>query len=213
MSYRNDHDAALARVEALEVDNARLAQENATLRAPAQVLPRALWLSPRKKALLGVVVIGAMGGIAAGVFAGTGRADRDEPSIESMNGKFSTLVHDRLANCALDLADNPHLDAERADPRAANPVAVSAIAKTTGCRGELSVMLSDGIISTTERDALARWLSAEEELDGTVSMILVYYGSDPYALDGYTSARQLWIEYDRAYFERNVALDSWRRTQ
>lgn len=32
MTYRSDHDAALARVEALEVENARLADENAKLR-------------------------------------------------------------------------------------------------------------------------------------------------------------------------------------
>jgi hypothetical protein len=33
MSYRNDHDAALARVDALEADYARVAAENAQLRA------------------------------------------------------------------------------------------------------------------------------------------------------------------------------------
>lgn len=32
MTYRSDHDAALARVDALEAENARLADENARLR-------------------------------------------------------------------------------------------------------------------------------------------------------------------------------------
>jgi hypothetical protein len=39
MSYRNDHDAALLRVDALEADNARLAAENAKLRAGETVAP------------------------------------------------------------------------------------------------------------------------------------------------------------------------------
>lgn len=40
MSYRNDHDAAVARVEALERENARLSAENAKLRGPAAPKPR-----------------------------------------------------------------------------------------------------------------------------------------------------------------------------
>lgn len=35
MTYRNDHDAALARIESLERDNAQLRDEVAALRGPA----------------------------------------------------------------------------------------------------------------------------------------------------------------------------------
>lgn len=34
MTYRNDHDAALLRIETLERENARLERENAALRTP-----------------------------------------------------------------------------------------------------------------------------------------------------------------------------------
>jgi hypothetical protein len=42
MTYRSDHDAALARLDALEAENARLVAENERLRAPKtppQVVP------------------------------------------------------------------------------------------------------------------------------------------------------------------------------
>ncbi|HUS31668.1 MAG TPA: hypothetical protein VMZ53_24365 [Kofleriaceae bacterium] len=39
MSYRNDHDAALARINALELEDARLRAENAELRAALRHAP------------------------------------------------------------------------------------------------------------------------------------------------------------------------------
>ena len=50
MSYRNDLDAAHARIESLERDKRELAEENARLRAPAraaemrEVHPATIWI-------------------------------------------------------------------------------------------------------------------------------------------------------------------------
>ena len=67
MTYRNDHDAALARIESLERDNAQLRDEVAALRGPAASVaeddeePRARdGTVPRGVAALAIVTIVAI---------------------------------------------------------------------------------------------------------------------------------------------------------
>ena len=57
---------------------------------------------------------------------------------------------------------------------------------------------------------LTQWVTHEDELAGAIARIETYYASDPYQLDNYTSAPQLWDEYERAHKRRDEAMDRWR---
>lgn len=201
MSYRNDHEAALARIDALE-------QEVATLRAipTTPVAPRRRsrgWLV--LAASTAAIVGGVIGGVAVGLAADTTPHPRHPLASSPVDRTF-------IKWCADAIQPAPQLDEERTDPRAERPVAVEPIGRTGApCRAELRELLATPALSPDERDALWKWVVQEDELAGAISRIEVYYGNDPYTLDHYASARQLWVEYDRAYFSRNRALEQWRR--
>ena len=79
MSYRDDHDAAIARIDALERDNAHLASDKLLLEA--QLTRAREWLGgPRKRLalLLGGIATGAA--LAVGGFA-LGRSAAPEPPV------------------------------------------------------------------------------------------------------------------------------------
>lgn len=179
MTYRSDHDAALARAAALEHENAALQRK----------LAPSLNVAPRRSRLpfiaVGVGVAVAVGGGAFVQSAG----HRD--------------TRDLLERCSRKLAHKPSLDDIDTDPHGWR-LSVAPIVDTTGCRPELAHRLGD-VISSSERRALEEWQTAEERLENEVSLITTYYGGDPYAADHYKSARQLWREYERAYDAREIA--------
>lgn len=203
MSYRNDHDAALARVDALELENARLAGENAKLRAP---MPATAESSFGKKAtvLFGGAATSITVAILAVVASGSPKAHHHK-AVQAAH-----VTHVDLAACAIGLAAKPELGPKTTDPHEPTSLRVDPITRTTGCRDEIRQALDEGVISDVERYVLTRWLTAEDDLANRVSLITTYYGSDPYRLDGYSSAPQLWREYDQAYDRRQVALEEWR---
>lgn len=185
MTYRSDHDAALARVDALEAENAQL-QRKLSARTPTKAKPdrRRYW------AAVGFIPVV---GITAAVLAGP-KPPAHEADLES---------------CAQSLAAKPALDATETDPRGhARPVV--AIARTLGCASTIEHVLDSAVISDEERLALERWRAAEGELSNEVSLIATYYAGDPYKLDNYASGVQLWREYDRAYDHRQLAIAEWR---
>lgn len=184
MTYRSDHDAALARVDALEAENAQLQRQLTAL--PSATVP------PSRPRYWPAVIIVPVVGIAAAMLAGP------KPPTKGM----------ALEQCAQSLAPKPALDATETDPHGrARPVA--AVARTLGCEAEIARRLAS-IIPDNERLALERWRAAEGELSNEVSLITTYYTNDPYKLDHYTSAVQLWREYERAFDHRQVAIAEWR---
>jgi len=185
MTYRSDHDAALARVDALEAENAAL-QRKLSANAPAKA-------KPDRSRIWGMAMGVPLAGIAIAVFTGP------KPRVRNLE----------LESCVRSLSEKPALDATETDPHGhARPVL--AVARTSSCASQIDHVLSTKIISTQERIALERWRSTEDELSNEVSLIAEYYANDPYKLDNYASGVQLWREYERAYDHRRVAIAEWQ---
>lgn len=216
MTYRSDHDAALARVDALERENAKLTAENAKLREPAEGMD---WNGPAYRVRSGsrsVLAIAATGTLfATALIAGVlgAREHVQEAKLQRFEVRSTGIARERLEKCARAIGEAPGLDAVSTDPRAPSPASIEPV-KATGapCREDLRVYLDSGLIDPRERRSVDAWRKAEDELAGTISRLVVYYRSDPYALDGYATARQVWIEYDRAVTARDAAVAVWRRS-
>jgi len=213
MSYRNDHDAALARVDALAADNNRLLAENAKLRAGETVeLPHPP-RSRRRGPILAASFAGVAVAMAIGVIALAGAPVHppklplpEAPLDDKPAAVFSKAD---LERCAKQLVIEPAAhDAPSTDPHGEGRMLTSVMG-STGCRDEISGVLTFGTISGSERQKLEVWADAEARLDATVAMVGEYYKADPYALDGYSTAPQLWTEYNRALVIRNDALKEW----
>ncbi|HSD89059.1 MAG TPA: hypothetical protein VLB44_16135 [Kofleriaceae bacterium] len=201
MSYRSDHDAALARVDALELENARLADENSRLRDPTPATAESAF--GKKTRIAFGMGSASLTAIVIGMFVAS-----SQPT--SHHAKAPPAVHIDLAGCAGRLAAKPLLGPKTTDPHDPTSLRVDQITLTTGCRDDIRQVLDEGVISDVERYVLTRWLGAEDDLANRVSMITTYYANDPYTLDGYSTAPQLWREYDQAYDRRQAALEEWR---
>jgi hypothetical protein len=197
-TYRNDHEASLARVAALE-------QALYTLRKNSEKVPRTAPPAVSRKpwplfaASLAALTLGTFGGVALGI-ANSQRPSDAKPAV-------SAVDRTKLVECANGIEAAPLLGADLTDPRHPSPRPVAPIAATAApCRADLTRLIEIAPLSPDERVLLWRWAVQEDELAGAISRIEVYYASDPYALDNYSTAKQLWVEYDRAHQGRNRAL-------
>lgn len=216
MTYRSDHDAALARVDALERENAKLTADNAKLREAADGLD---WnrganreRHPGSRRLVAIAASGTL--FATALIAGVlGAQEQNRQTSQRFEVRSTGIARARLEKCARAIAPKPALDEVSTDPRALDAASIEPV-KATGatCRDDLRAFLDAGLIDGRERRWLEAWRRSEDELAGAISRLVVYYGSDPYALDGYTTARQVWVEYDRAVAARDDALAAWRRS-
>lgn len=199
MTYRNDHEAALARIDALEHE---LAEVRATpARAPEQLLaPR---YRNRAGIVMGACTVGLFGGIVGGFVLGSGPDREPRPHAATKPAVSAPVQRDVIRRCADWIQENARI-ADRQPPRAETIAHVGA-----PCRGELHDYIRSPDLSDGEREALWQWAVQEDELVGDIARIEVYYTNDPEKLDSYASESQLWREYDRAYAGRNRALAHW----
>jgi hypothetical protein len=176
MSYRNDHDAALARVDVLERELATLRDRDREGHATREVQPRRKpwWL-------FGTGILALTAGIVGGVAIGA--TNGDEADVE-------------VPRAAAPAFDRGRLDACLAPPAT--------------CRREVHAALDLAWLSGEERHLLTAWAAAEDELAGAASRHDVYYANDPAKLDGYSTAYQVRLEYDRAVAARDAAMARWR---
>ena len=200
MSYRNDHDAALARIEDLEQELDRLKA------APVPPPP------PRVRSRATLAYIAAAAVCAGGIGAiAHYRHDRDTTRVDHAGAAIAVapaVSLDALGPCvaAVRAARAGDLSAKTTDPRGFHR-SIDAIAATGAtCRHELAVLAHDPTLAAQQREALARWLVSEDELAGDLSRMAVYYANDPYALDGYSTAAQLWTEYRDDLAARDAVL-------
>jgi hypothetical protein len=191
MSYRNDHDAALARIADLESELGRV---RATTPPPAP--PRTRRRSP-------ILIAGAAALIGA---AGAWVAMRTHAAAPPLALESRTAPPVRapelptLRACRQAIVPITGFDARTTDPHAVNPRAIAAIeASAARCRGELGQLAGSN-------DALRGWLAAEDAIAGDISRIAVYYGNDPYRLDNYATAGQLWRELTADVAARDAIL-------
>ncbi len=199
MSYRNDHEAALLRVDALEQEVARLRS------APPPVVAKPATKRRPYASLLriGVAMLLAGAGVAAMVGRDRPTASAAPPTAERVITGVPTSV-DALRGCIAAITSTD-LNERSTDPHgAAN--SVTPITKTgAACRTDLASrgeLQLDPVLS----NKLEAWAVTEDKLADPISMITVYYGSDPYVLDNYATAPQLWREYRRALSARDAAL-------
>jgi hypothetical protein len=209
MSYRNDHDAALHRVDALEGELARLRKEyDAKSRQPAPDVPT----KPIRRGWIGIVMVAVV--VAAWVYresrTTTVQPAVPAPVIEQVVVKQKPVAPaPDLRSCANAIEKlSIRLDASNTDPHGATRdgtprQSVSRIAGTgAGCRAALSAHAK-----SSGDELFVAWSAAEDQLAGTITRILVYYNDvDPYVLDNYATADQLWREYDAAIVLRDQAL-------
>ncbi len=212
MSYRNDHDAALLRVDALEaeLETLRLAYERQREKDDADKPP------PKRKSRTAWIVAGGVLSLTAGtaigavaLFHATSRTEQSAEAAISIETGGRPAIDDRsqLRDCRAAITPlTMRRTAETADPHGTH-LPVAPIADSAApCRSLLAA--ADHLdIDPALRELVAKWSRAEDELTGCISRTLVYYASDPYAADGYRSAPQLWKEYDRAITARDVVLE------
>lgn len=199
MSYRNDHEAALLRVDALE-------QEVARLRSAPQ--PEAQRPAPKRRpyaSLLRAGVAMLLAGI--GVVAIIGR---EHPTVEAAlpPAVERVVVPESVAalrSCIAAIKPAEGLNETTTDPHGAANSPAPIVKTGASCRNQLA-SLGELQLDPVVEDKLRRWAVAEDKLADPISMITVYYGADPYALDNYATAPQLWREYRRALATRDAAI-------
>lgn len=185
MSYRNDHDAALSRVDALE-------RELAQLRGERKAEEKRKRIAPEKgHRVLGVVAVGA-GVIACAVGVLWSMTAREypariveEPEMQAPEAEVAPepIVMSREA-CERSIEEWAVRDARATDPRVAGHESAEVILRRA--------VVCAGVLPSVEQE-------------NVTSLITVYYESDPVALDGYATAEQLWREYHRARAGRGIA--------
>jgi hypothetical protein len=191
MSYRNDHDAALNRVAALESELARMrAEREGKPEVPAKQVARGGGVG----AAAAFAVL-AVSGVAAWAWVKAEPAPEVQPAPVEVREPMAVQapVFEGSADACMDAIDERAAhDAMATDPRGeAKAVAV--------------VMRGSAVCHLP---STAGWASPEAEVINVTSLITVYYESNPYAMDNYASAQQLWREYHRARARRgDVALN------
>ena len=174
MSYRNDHDAALHRVAALEGELARLKAQR-DVRARDEEEPGG------ESKLMTILVSGALVMLAVAFLVWRATRTYEKPPAATHDDDITMSTKDAgecaVANdaCAGAIEARAIRDARAADPRGEAPVPVSTLLTAPAvCGGGAAIPSNES------------------------SLITVYYESDPVALDGYATAEQLWREYHRA---------------
>jgi hypothetical protein len=191
MSYRNDHDAALNRVAALERELAMLKSEpQGTKKNEEDEDELRVSEHGGEHKLMGVLVggaaailciVGLMWRVTSQMEAAPVVDEEDVPAKVVAPLPAPSLVDNDA--CAMQIERWAVRDAAFADPRGVSPRPAAEL-----MRGVAPCSAGDG-------DASAEVLNVS-------SLITVYYENDPVALDGYQSAEQLWREYHRARAKR-----------
>lgn len=221
MGYRNDHDAALARVDALETELEQMALEHEKTRTALAGQKPVVVRSGTSGAVAAAFLAMAALGVSMTV-AMLRKADDPEVTVPVPVAVPAAValaapepspyyVTADLASCLAGVEASMHnstrFDAETTDPRGAiarSPQSIIALGAR--CRPALDEAVRNLALRDTARALLARWVEREDDLAGAISRITVYYGLDPYALDGYASAGQLWRELDRARESRDALI-------
>ena len=209
MSYRNDHEASLLRVDALEaeLEVLRLAYERQCAKDDADKPPQ------KRRSRAAWIVAGGVLALTAGTAVGAVTLFRatssDEPRTTERAIVEARLVGDdrtMLRECRDAITPLTYLrTAESTDPRGLHRSVAPIVATGAPCRN----LLADAdhlAIEPTLRTLVGKWSHAEDELVGDITRTLIYYESDPYGADNYLSAPQLWKEYDRDVSARNAVL-------
>lgn len=221
MSFRDDHEAAIARVDALEEevervkrDNERLAAENAALRNPPKPAkpPRpekpptpertpsersAYWKKLAPKLAGGAGIVGLFVLMVGGPMYVDCKNEREYKSAlvdyERQKSTWHGLVD--FEDCARDtlhqLASASSLDAEKQDPRTNSYPGPPSL---NDCVQKLAVLPSIPTIAPA-KDALDDWRTAHATVLGPHKRLAEYYQNRDWKDDNYAAGPKLWADY------------------
>ncbi len=212
MTYRNDHEAALQRVAALETELARL-RRNAPPE-PRIEPPRPTFSHRFGWAMAGLgMVITAVGISLYTVRMIDGFEDEEafqspappEPPMEAPSlasapapPELASLHACRAGIVPLD----PRLGVDTTDPHGEHPLSVRTIEHVAApCDPAATADLGPDV-----QHRIEAWADTEARLSNAISLIETYYDANPYALDNYATAPQLWRELRHAISDRDRAL-------
>jgi hypothetical protein len=194
MSYRNDHDAALARVDALERELAVLKGERIELPQSPRRMP---WL------VLAVSAAALIASLIFGLFIKDERLrEQTEQRVAQAEEQVASVSRDELELCVAKLPPRPLYFDPLADK-------LQIVAASGACRNLVHRYVDGGLLANDEHRAAAIWAWAEDDLANSISLITEYYRVGP-DVDDHATERQLWLEYDRLLRHRNAALEVWR---
>ena len=190
MSYRNDHEAALSRVTALENELAQLRKGQDKPVAP----PRRKRNRRLQAILMSLIAAGAVAALVAVMHLGTTADAAPQPAVTALAGPADPTALASIRTCIdkIEVAGGV-LDASATDPRSRFPESVAGLGRTgAACRAELATLVNSNTIDGKQlRDRVSRWSLTEDVLANSISLVSVYYAGDPIALDHYATAAQL----------------------
>ena len=196
-TYRDDHEAAVARVEALEAENARLSAELDSLKQS----PATTTTTRSVPALLALALA-----IIGGTFVVAARSE-DNTNRSTPSDKNEIPTESRAANpvkdCATKLATKPTL--EELDEAGAGALSHGR----STCRDEVYTRLTRNVISAEERRILQWWLQAEDTLTPAFVRLRRHYTTE--ILTRNDNGAALYQAYEQAYDDRQAAIDAWMR--
>jgi hypothetical protein len=214
VSFRDDHEAALARVSALEDeaerlrrDNERLKAENAELRDPPKPpkppkpprtpSERALLIrkhGPRVAGVAGVIALFALV-IGAPLYVNYKNEREYKVALvdyERQKSTWHALI--QLEDCARDTLhqlEMKALDAAKQDPRTHSYRGPPSL---NGCVQELAALASIPTILPA-KDALDQWRIAYATVSGPHARLAEYYQKGDWKDDNYAAGPTLWADY------------------
>ena len=213
MSFRDDHEAAIARVSALEGEvehltreNERLQAENAALRdppkppkppkpqrTPTERSQRIRKLAPKIAGVVGVVAVFAlMVGLPAYTDCKNERSYKAElGDFERQKSTWYALVE--FEDCARDTLhqlDLGSLDAAKQDPRGNSYRGAPTLNE---CVEKLAVLASIPTLAPA-KDALDQWRIAYATASGPHKRLDEYYRNQDWKDDNYAAGPQLWAD-------------------
>ena len=232
MSYRNDQDAALARVDAITQEVDRSEAERDRMRAEMDPLRTPSSRATIKPSKLGVTVLAVTIGVCAAVFSQHSEPDTG-PSVPPELEPPAALPKDPPPATA-PLQTLPPSAARAAAPAAADDSADDAARITTveacfarvqkavtdghrddlrplraSCRPELATLISHRAAPAAVTDVLTRWLALEDQLSPSLAAYNTYILRDPEAAH-YRAPRALREEFDAALQARNAFMPDVR---
>lgn len=218
MAYREDLDAALARVDALQHESSALEAENTRLRRDlASAMPTSEVIE--RTTAPGATALGALVLLATGALVGmaaTLRLERPAHPARSAEEALSAVSREpyaldpstlELDACVASIGAPPHVAGayrSRAD--------IEAIVLTAApCRDSLPDLIAHARVDYPHELALHAWQDAEDELANRIALVTSAFQDDPLAEREHPDAMRLWSEYERTLAVRNAALDLWLR--
>lgn len=217
MTYRDDEEAARARVAALEIENARLRKQVADkeakqaedrAKAEARAMRKAAAEAPKRNRYLLYIAVFVAGSIfmmftVLGPYFEERRRSAEIGANQAVRTRWQALVF--VEPCVRAAEDNVrHAAALRAEPENQSHDAGPILAQLgSHCVSIAYRLIADPDLPIEARDALARWGHAARRIPVQAAPLAAYYHHRDWTEDRFAAVPALWHELA-------PELDAWR---